>query len=275
MRVCTSRSQRCMIIPLLLVLYAAGEIPPTTPATPPMYWCPDRTPDQQLGATAEPGCVPLVTEEALRRPPLKVEEMPGEVSRFLGRYREFLECCPHDVGSLDRLEALEEQATDLLRVAQRGLFSEQIRLRGFWLRELIPPVARARDDLRAIKQRLEQIREAMEQLESMEYELEARERRRLEQEQEAIKREFRPRLPPPSPPTGVEIGVTPPMGPGIGTVPPTGPEIGVAPPTGLEVGVTPPTGREIGQTPPTGFEIGTAGRVGPEIGESTLNLPRE
>lgn len=261
----------------------AGLAVAPAPAAPPLYWCPDRPPDQQYAATPEPGCTPLVEKEDKKkdaerkdrkpkaRDPIKIENFQSAVGAFLRDYRAFLDCCTNNVESLDMIEELEDLASDLLKTAQTNLFSEQMKLRGFTLRELIPPVARARDELRVIKKRLERIGEAEETLPTLDFESAGRARRRIQEEEEAIKKEFRPTRPPEAPSTGMEIGVTPSMGPAIGTVPPTGTEIGTAPPTGLAIGVTPPTGKEIGQTPRTGFETGTTGRVGPAIGDSSLN----
>ena len=271
---------------LILATVSAGTSAPVVaqPAER-LYWCPEKSRDQRYGVAPEPGCLPLVEAQqeekqtADRTPkarlPIKVEQLQSEISSYLRRYGRFLKCCAADPDALEQVEELEDEASDLLRAAQRGFFSEQKKLRGFMLAEVIPPVAQARDALRKLKQRLEQIRESQEALELLDYEAVARERRRLRELEESIIAEFRPRKPLAAPPTGTEIGVTPAMGPEIGAVPPTGPAIGVAPPTGMDIGVTPPTGREIGQTPPTGFEVGTTGRAGPEIGESTLNRPRE
>jgi hypothetical protein len=263
---------------LLLLLQSVFPWPPHALAGSSLYWCPDRTPDQQLGATAEPGCVPLVEEkerQAIEPRPLNPETFVSDVARFLEHYRWFLDCCATDLGSIEGLEDLEQQATDLLSAIHAGLFSELIKLRGFTLRKLVPPVARARDDLRNIKQRLTQFQEVQGQLETLDYLSAWRERRRIREQLEAVAKAARPATLPAGPPTGMQIGVTPLMGPEIGIVPATGPEVGTAPPTGSDIGVTPPTGREIGRTPPTGSEIGTTGRVGPDIGESSLNRPTQ
>jgi len=203
-------------------------------------------------------------------PRLSGRELERDVAKFLERYRQFLGCCASSLDGIPEVKVLEEQASTLLAQAQAGVGSELKKLRGFTVQELLAPVEQARNDLRAIRKRLEQIQEAEEKLEAQELDFFTfhTERRKLQDQLEAIPRDFqRPRRPG-GPPTGTEIGVTPPMGPEIGTVPPTGPEAGTVPPTGPEIGTTPPTGKEIGVTPPTGKEIGTTPPTGPEIGES-------
>ena len=145
---------------------------------------------------------------------------------------------------------------------------------------MIQPVAQARDDLKKLRVRLEAIEKSREKVEDLGYEAAGRERRRIREEEEAIKKEFRPALPPESARTGTEIGdTTLPNRPGTlsqdTTVPnATGTDFGnttLRGSTGTDVGTTPPTGTDIGQTPSTGFEIGTTGRVGPAVGDSDLN----
>lgn len=192
---------------------AGGD--PNLFAAPPLFWCPQRPADQQIGATLEPGCRPLVEKKkeptgrkAKPRPSIKIENFQAETSAFLQRYRRFLDCCASDSASLDQLEELEDQAADLLNAAERGLFSEQMKLRGFTLRELIPPVARARDDLQALKARLDRLGASQEKLETLDYESAGRERRRLQGEQESLQKEFKPTRPPDAARTGTGISDT-------------------------------------------------------------------
>ncbi len=158
-----------------------------------------------------------------------------------------------------------------------------MKLRGFTLKEIIPPVAQARDNLKGLKARLKALEKAKEKMDDLGYEAAGREQRRIRDEEEAIKKEFRPELIPESARTGTEIGdTTLPNRPGTlsqdTTVPNvTGTDFGNTTSrssTGTDVGTTPPTGTDIGQTPSTGFEIGTTGRVGPAVGDSTLNERR-
>jgi len=252
-----------------------------------LYWCPQRTPDQQYSATPGPGCTPLAEKpdkpaQDARTPQkeIKAENLQTEISNFLRDYRQFIDCCSTDIASLNDLKELEERANHLLLTAQTVLFSEQMKLRGFTLKEMIPPVAQARDNLKTLRTRMEAIEKSKEKVDELGYEAAGHERRRIREEEEAIKREFRPVLPPESARTGTEIGdTTLPNRPGTlsqdTTVPNvTGTDLGnstLRGTTGTDVGTTPPTGTDIGQTPSTGFEIGTTGRVGPAVGDSDLN----
>jgi len=259
-------------------------------AAPPLYWCPQRPADQQLGAAPEPGCRPLVekkkNDKKKPRAPIKIENLQAETSVFLQRYRRFLDCCASDVASLDQLEELEDQAAELLKAAESGLFSEQMKLRGFTLHEVIPPVARARDDLQVLKGRLERLGASREKLETLEYEAAGRERRRLQQEEESLHKEFRPTRPPDSARTGMEItDTTVPSRVGTSsedtTLPSTtGTSAGtstLSTTTGADIGATPQTGKDISDTSlpsRTGFETEATTvpkRVGPGIGDSSLN----
>lgn len=202
-------------------------------------------------------------------PRLHGRALEREVAQFLERYRLFLACCAASLDAIPEVKTLEADASALLAQAQSGTASEMKKLRGFTIQELLAPVERVRDDLRAIRKRLEQIQEAEDKLEARDLDFFTfhTERRKLQDQLDAIPRDYQAPRRPEGPPAGMEIGTTPPMGPEIGTVPPTGPEAGTAPPTGKEIGTTPPTGKEIGSTPPTGKDIGTTPPTGPEIGE--------
>jgi hypothetical protein len=272
-----------------MALVLAGGSP--TFGAPPLYWCPDRPADQQIGATAEPGCRPLVDKKPAAdtkkpRAPIKIENFQAETSAFLQRYRRFLDCCASDLAAFNQLEELEDQAADLLRAAEKGLFSEQMKLRGFTLRELIPPVARARDDLAVLKARLERLGASKEKLDTLGYEAAGRERRRLQGEEESLQKEFRPAKPPDSARTGTNItDTTVPNRIGITSGDTTLPNTtgtdaansSLTPSTGADIGVTPQTGPQITDTTlpnRTGFETETSTlpkRVGPNIGDSSLN----
>lgn len=197
-------------------------------------------------------------EQTQTRPRLQGREFERDVAQFLERYRQFLGCCVANLDSLPEVKTLEGQASALLARARTGVASELMKLRGFTVQELVAPVERVRDDLRAIRKRLEQIREAEDKLEAQNLDFFTfwTERRKLQDALAAIPLEFLPPKRPAGPPTGMEIGVTPPVGSEIGTVPPTGPDIGSPATTGPAIGTTPPTGKEIGTTPPTGPAIG-------------------
>lgn len=197
-------------------------------------------------------------ERAKPAPRLQGREFERDVAQFLERYRRFLACCAANLDSLPEVKNLEGQASALLAQAQTGVASELKKLRGFTLHELVAPVERTRDDLRAIRKRLEQIQEAEDKLEAQDLDFFTfwTERRKIREALAAIPLEFLPPKRPAGPRAGMEIGVTPPTGPEIGTVPPTGPEVGTTQPMGKDIGLTPPTGPAIGVTPPTGPAIG-------------------
>ena len=282
--------------PAVLVAMALcwGMAAPFGMAAPPLEYCGDRTADQQLGAASHPernrggrphaDCTPLIEtktpdaqtppeERKPVRPPrdLKVENLEGEVSRFLQEYQQFLDCCKTDPAELERVEELGDEVGDLLRLAQTELFSEQIKLRGMTLKKMISPVASARRELGLLRKRLEQLGSLMQKRDAAEYEEAGRETLAIEETEEEIQKELSPHHLPSGAKTGLEIGATPSAGKAIGKTPTTGTAIGTEGLTGPKIGVNPKTGREIGVTGPTGFEIGATGRAGPDIGESGLN----
>ncbi|MGH7204600.1 MAG: hypothetical protein ACREI2_00165 [Nitrospiraceae bacterium] len=209
----------------------AKEFNPDNPINPPppIYWCPNRTPDQQIVTVPTPGCKPLVEEEKTggkeqkteAKEPIKIVEIQNEASKFVNRYRKFLDCCANDVGSLEDLEDLQEQASYILKsVQQKGIFNSAGQpssgpagtggtlgtfARQWTLSEIVGTVARARDDLRKLKVRLERLGESMEKLDTLGSEAAGKTRARIEEEKEAIAREFRSRKPPESARTGMEI----------------------------------------------------------------------
>jgi hypothetical protein len=247
-----------------------------TYAAPPLYWCPERAADQQYGATRLPGCVPLVEKEnpgkaTEPRSSVKLENIQQEATSFLNEYRRYLQCCSTDPDSIGTLEILEDRAWTILKTAQDGLFSEQMKLRGFTLSEVIPPVARARDQLREIRRRLDAALAIQGKPQASSDDQAGHERPLLEAIETSVPRDLAVKPSTPSPKTGTAIGETPPSGPHIGKVPPTGSDFGAYGRTGSEVGYTPPTGKSIGQNAPTGFEIGKTGVAGPAIGDSDLD----
>jgi hypothetical protein len=268
--------------------------PSMTAAAPPLEYCGSRKADQQLGAVPHPernrdaqphvDCTPFIEKKGMDegapaddrkavRPPreLKVENLPTEISKFLQEYRQFMECCKSDPAELERVEELGDEVADLLRLAQTGLFSEQMKLRGITLREMIAPVASARRELGLLRKQLEQLGTLMEKRDSSGYEEAGQETILIQETEEALQKEAPPRNLPSGPKTGLEIGTTPAAGKAIGKTPTTGTAIGSEGLAGPRIGVNPKTGKEIGVTGATGFEIGATGRAGPDIGESTLN----
>lgn len=301
----------------------AADLNPKTPLNPPapLYWCPNKNPDQQYKTIPEQGCVSLVDKEETgrtekdgrvkERRQIKIENIQSEASMFLRRYNQFLECCANDPGSLVEIDNLEDQSSEILTaIQQTGLVNMSTSQRGFTLREIIPPVVRARDDLGKLRNRLERIGESKNRLDTQDYESDGRERQRIRAQEEAIKREFRPTRPPESARTGTEVeDTTLPnrFGNTIGnatsgdtTLPnATGTDIGtvVSPKSDQNVDLHPRRGLDTQDTTlPSrygpnfqdttlpnsfGFDIGNAqnpegstttpSRVGPNIGDSSLN----
>ena len=292
-----------------------------------VYYCPDKTPDQQISGRPAPGCVPLVdkAEEAAKseqreaarkkgqevkeRPPVRIENLEREISSFLGDYRKFLGCCVNAPDSLDTVEDLDDRAAALLKdIQEKGLTNMQTNQRGMTLTQLISPVAQAKLDLGKLRKKLASLDRAKEKLGDLDYETAGRERRRIQQEEGAILKDFRPTLPPDSARTGTGIGETttpnkygetvgdttlkPATGADIGTVvsPGSDQERSLRPRMGLETQdstLTPRHGTENQDTTlpsSIGFEGGTSqgptgqsstpSRAGAAIGDSNLNQQR-
>jgi hypothetical protein len=269
-------------------------MPSVMNAAPPLEYCATRKADQQLGAVPHPerkrdgrpdvDCTPFIEKkgtdegssaEAQKsvRPPrdLRIENLPAEVSKFLQEYRQFWDCCKSDPAELERVEQLGDEVGDLLRLAQADLFSEQMKLRGMTLKEMIAPVAGARRELALLRKELEQLGALMEKRDASGYEEAGQETISIQETEEALQKQPGPHGLPSGAKTGVEIGITPSAGKTIGKTPTNGTAIGAEGLAGPKIGVNPKTGREIGATGPTGFEIGATGRAGPDIGESTFN----
>jgi hypothetical protein len=325
------------------------EFDPNNPLNPPapVYWCPDRTADRQITVTSEPGCTPLVDKEDGQKvsgneekpkAPIKIVDIQNEASKFVHRYRQFLDCCANKVESIEDVEDLHEQASHILKsVQQKGIYNSAgfgigdnslgagneglgggpgkspklgTFARQYTLSEIVGTVAHARDDLRKLKTRLEQLAESKQKIDTLDYETAGRERRRIEEEEDAIAKEFRAKRPPSSARTGMEIqNSTLPSRIG-GDIESTtlgssfGADIGstVSPYSHVTEDLHPRRGQNIqdtnlptrsgpalggGNTPAsdlptsTGFEIGTTqgptgpstnpARVGPWIGDSSLN----
>jgi hypothetical protein len=249
-------------------------------AASPLYYCPDRKSDQQYSATKGPGCVPLVEqkepgaeEAASDKPPrdFKMERLQGDVSTFLGKYRQFLDCCKTDLTELRQVEELGNEVGELLAFTQANLSNYSLASRGIMLREMLPRVAKARADLKTLRARLEKINESSQRLDSLGFEEAGRETRTIRELEDSIERDIRAPKLPASAKTGVDIGVAPAAGSAIGRSPKTGTDIGREGRTGQEIGASPRSSRDIGASGPSGFDIGATGRAGPSIGESTLN----
>ena len=209
-----------------------------------IYWCPNRTADKRITSTPDAGCTPLYdaerdakksdqpdqsgSDESATKEPLKIVEIQNEASTFTREYRAFLECCAGEWDSLERIDELLEQSNHILMsVQQKGIYNsagfgvgsgagglgggpgQSPKLGTFarqWtLSEIVGTVATARDDLTKIKVRLKGLGERYEKLDSLDYEQRAREERRIEEAREALTRDMRPKRPPASAPTGMDI----------------------------------------------------------------------
>jgi len=254
-------------------------------AASPLYWCPNQKADQQYSSKPRPGCVPWVEKKEPAEqsqqddlaPPkpapreMKIENLQGEVSVFLQKYRHFLECCKTDFNELKQVEALGDEVSELLEFAQANLSNHSMASRGIMLREMIGSVAKARADLDTLRDKLERIETLTERQNALDFEDAGRDSRAIQDTEEAIKKGIRePRLST-GPKTGADIGTAPAAGPNIGKTPTTGTAIGAQGVVGQDAGASSKNSQEIGASGPTGFGIGATGRAGPSIGESNLN----
>ena len=310
----------------ILLIVAGTALPPSEAraqksAPGAMYFCPNKTPDQQLSARPAPGCVPLVDkkeeaerearkEEARRKgrdiphsPSIKIENLEREISSFLADYRTFLGCCLSAPDALESADSLEDRAANLLKNIQgKGLANMQTSQRGMTLSQLLPPVAQAKADLQRLSKKLRVLGEGKDRLGELDYESAGRERRRIQEEEDALSKEFRATVPPDAARTGTGIGnTTVPnrYGESAGDTilrPSTGSDIAgeqeqsLRPRAGMDTQsstLTPRHGSENQDTTlpsSTGFEAGgaqgptgssnTPTRAGPNIGDSNLNQSR-
>ncbi|MFO0705678.1 MAG: hypothetical protein U0412_02390 [Nitrospira sp.] len=274
----------CSVLFLAGLLIGATADPPTADAASTLYWCPDRKADQQYSAKPGPGCSPLAESKApatdsddrslapeRESKNFKIDNLQHDVSEFLTRYRHFLDCCKTDLSELRQVEELGNEVGDLLLSVQAQMSNHSLASRGVMLREMIPPVAKARADLRTLRAKLEQIGDSMRQHESADLEQAGREAQTIRTLQDSIDRDIiAPNLPG-GPKTGAAIGSAPTAGSDIGKTPKTGAAIGSEGKTGQDIGASPRSGGDIGGSGPSGFAIGNTGRAGPSIGESDLN----
>ncbi|MCS6285570.1 MAG: hypothetical protein H8K08_09065 [Nitrospira sp.] len=251
-------------------------------AAPLLEFCEHSAADHQLRASkGTAGCVPLVEKkepsasddrtarDSTRQ--MKIENLQQEATAFLQRYNQFLECCRTDLAELRSVEELGNDVNDLLTMAQSGLFSEHMKLRGWTIAELLPPVAKARADLKRLHTKLEAIGDARTRLSQLDYESAAKESRRIQELEDSIQKDFQIRSLPAGPKTGTGIGASSAVGTSIGKTPRSGADIGAGGSQAGDIGATPRSGADIGASGPTGFDIGATGRAGADIGESRLN----
>ncbi len=172
------------------------------------YWCPDRV-GAEIQAQPGPGCEPLVVEEdeidkvrRLAGPPLTLDNIEGAVETYLRKYQRFLACCTTDLDATEEIEDLEREASDILR--QLSLLPPVVflgRSQG-----MIAPVAQARNRLRALKRRHDDLGERLNKVPTLDYESAGRERRAIQEQDEDIANEFRSSTSPNTAPTGSSIG---------------------------------------------------------------------
>nr|MBI3612226.1 hypothetical protein [Nitrospirota bacterium] len=199
---------------LLIAIVAGASLAPFIQgdAQATMYLCPGKTGDI-IQVQPGPGCKPLVDQKAEAdkqtakpRPDIgvKPDNIETSVSSFLKRYREFMSCCSTDTGMLKEIDDLAYEAGEILKQADElvGQRFSLVASHG----ALVLPVVEARDKLRALKAKHKQLDQAYEKTESLDYEEAARERRKIQEEEAATQREFRPAPQPSRAPTGKDVG---------------------------------------------------------------------
>jgi hypothetical protein len=176
------------------------------------------------------------------RDPIKIVDLQNAASKFSDRYRAFLSCCSTDSEAPASIVELIDETNHILKaVQQKGIYNsagfgigsradgspgtspgdgtgsgglgggpgQSPKLGTFarqWtLSEIVGTVARARDDLFALKDRLESLHKSREGLAEVEYERSGGVKLQIQDEEDAIKREFQAKKPPASAPTGMEI----------------------------------------------------------------------
>ncbi|MDK2742650.1 MAG: hypothetical protein NDI90_07015 [Nitrospira sp. BO4] len=173
------------------------------------------------------------------RDPIKIVELQNAASKFSDRYRTFLSCCMTGNDAPEHIIDLIDEANHILQaVQQKGIYNSTgfgkgqgatvagpgngtgngglgggagvapklgTFARQFTLGEIVGTVARAREDLFRLKTRLDTLNEAQESLSGVDYESSGRVKVKIQEEEEAIRREFQAKKPPSSAPTGMEI----------------------------------------------------------------------
>ncbi|MDH4303534.1 MAG: hypothetical protein OEV53_05680 [Nitrospira sp.] len=173
------------------------------------------------------------------RDPIKIVDLQNAASRFSDRYRTFVSCCLTESDAPADIMDLIDEANHILKaVQQKGIYNSAgfgkgqgatsagpgngtgngglgggpgvapklgTFARQFTLSEIVGTVARAREDLLRLNDRLERLNEAQQNLKDIDYESSGRARLRIHEEEEAIKREFQAKKPPSAAPTGMDI----------------------------------------------------------------------
>jgi hypothetical protein len=187
----------------------------------PVYWCSSKTPDQQISTKKGPGCEPLYDTQSVEafkekarrqgfdlpdRDPIKIVELQNAASRFSDRYRTFVSCCLTDGDAPDKVVDLIDEANHILKaVQQKGIYNSGTFARQYTLSETVGTVARAREDLFRLRERLDKLTEAQNNLGEVDYERSGLVRTQIQDEEEAITKEFKAKKVPSSAPTGMDI----------------------------------------------------------------------
>ncbi|OQW31283.1 MAG: hypothetical protein A4E19_20135 [Nitrospira sp. SG-bin1] len=219
-----ARSFSFLILPLLCLEQAyAKDFNPDNPLNQPapVYWCSSKAPDQQISTQKGSGCEPLYDQQAAEsfrekarqqgfdfpdRNPIKIAELQNAASKYSDRYRAFVSCCLTDHSAPGEIVDLIDEANHILKtVQQKGIFNSRTFARQLPLNEMVGTITRARGDLFRLYDRLDKLNKAQQGLDQVDYEASGRAKVQIQEEEEAIKKEFRAKKPPSSAPTGMEI----------------------------------------------------------------------
>jgi hypothetical protein len=187
----------------------------------PVYWCSSKTPDQQISTKKSSGCEPLYDQQAAEsfrnnarqqgvdlpdRDPIKMVELQNAASKFSDRYRAFVSCCLTDHSAPAEIIDLIDEANHILKtVQQKGIFNSRTFARQLSLSEMVGNITRAREDLFRLYDRLDKLNHAKQGLNQVDYEASGMAKARTQEDEEAIKKEFKAKRPLSSAPTGMDI----------------------------------------------------------------------
>ena len=213
-----------LIVPFLCLDQAdAKDFNPDNPLNQPapIYWCSSKTPDQQISTKKNMGCQALYdqsTAESFReaarqrgfnlpeREPIKIVELQNVASTFSDRYRKFVSCCITDRDASAEVFDLIDEASHILKtVQQKGIFNSRTFAKQLPLSEMVGTIARTREDLFRLHERLEKLNEAQRGLSEADDEASGRAKAQIQEDEETTKKEFKAKRPPSSAPTGMEI----------------------------------------------------------------------
>ena len=210
-------------ISLILGLAEAKEFNPDNPLNQPapIYWCSNKTADQQISAKKAPGCEPLYDQKTAARfrenarrkgfdppdrEPIKIVELQNAASKFLDRYRTFVSCCLTESDAPGRVVDLIDEANHVLKaVQQKGIYNSGTFSRQYTLSEIVGSVVRTRDDLHRLQERLDKLHDTQNQPDDIDYERSGLVRTQTQDTEEAIQKEFKAKKSAPSAPTGMGI----------------------------------------------------------------------